>query len=68
MISSTIPAIRRKEMAPRTPPMIAVESVDGVGVDVGSEAKPLSKKTPCIIIESGIMYVDYPYGPLSMRP
>ena len=45
MISSTIPAIRRKEMAPRTPPMIAVESVDGVGVDVGSEAKTLSKKT-----------------------
>ena len=46
MISSTIPAIRRKEMAPRTPPMIAVESVDRAGVDVGSEAKNIiSKKT-----------------------
>ena len=56
-------------MAPRTPPMIAVKSVDRVGVDVGSEAKTLRKKTAMHnIIESGIMYVDYPYGPLSMHP
>ena len=42
MISSTIPAIGRKETAPRTPPIIAVESADGAGIRY--EAKALSKK------------------------
>ena len=48
MISSTIPAIRRKETAPRTPLIIAVEFADGAGIagitGSGSEAKALSKK------------------------
>ena len=53
MISSTIPATRSKETAPRTPPMIAVESADRAGITgSGSEAKILSKKTT---IESGTM-------------
>ena len=40
IISSIILAIRRKEKAPRTPPMIAVESVEGAGITgSGSEAK-----------------------------
>ena len=65
MINSIIPAIRRKETAPRTPPIIAVESVNGAGI--GSEAEALSKKK-VIIIESGIVYVDCPYGPLSVHP
>ena len=31
-------------MAPRTPPMIAVESVDRAGVDIGSEAKNIKQE------------------------